>query len=382
MRIAYVCADPGVPVFGSKGASNHVQAMLRAFGRLGHEVTLFARRTGGSPPDGLLLAELVELGRPPAEARAGADRERWLFGANETLARLLAEAGPFDLVYERHALFSFSAMESARAAGVPALLEVNAPLVEEQARHRSLANRPLAEAAARRAWNAAHATLAVSSSLACWLQERVDAPERVHVVPNGVDLARFEFAGQPAPDRRPVTVGFVGSLRPWHGLDTLADAFAAVHASEPNTQLHIVGDGPGREDLAARLDRLGVSEAAHFLGAVAPERVPAAVHAFDVAVAPYPPLDDFYFSPLKLYEYMAAGRPVVASAIGQVCEVIEHERDGLLVPPGNAEAAAGAILRLVHDGSLRERLSLAASAKMRGHDWLDVARRVLELAPE
>ena len=251
-------------------------------------------------------------------------------------------------------------MEHARARNIPGLLEVNAPLVEEQAQHRSLFDRPAAEAAAERAWNAATAVLAVSAPLASRLQTQVREPQRIHVVPNGVDLARFG-ARMPAQSR-PFTVGFVGSLRPWHGLDTLADAFGLLRESVPDARLRIVGDGPGRAGLEQRLAALGALDASNFSGAIRQEEVPAALAQFDVALASYPALEDFYFSPLKLYEYMAAGCAVVASAIGQVREVIDHEVDGILVPPHDAAATARWLVRLAAAPELRDRLGTNARA--------------------
>jgi len=380
MRIAYVCTDPGVPTFGTKGASNHVQAMLRALLELDHDVVLLARRLGGDPPPELERVEVIELGKSPSGKRDGAAREAWLLEANTTLDAALAQCESLDLVYERHALFSHAAMEHAAARGIPGLLEVNAPLVEEQEKHRSLSNRAAAEESALRAWNAATAVLAVSSPLASWLQEQVEHPERVHVVPNGVDLGRFGSCATGPPAPKPFTAGFVGSLRPWHGLDTLAEAFALLRRDWPEARLRIVGDGPGREALEQQLAELGALEATEFSGAIRQEEVPAVLAGLDAALAPYPALDDFYFSPLKLYEYMAAGCPVIASSIGQVADVVDHEVDGILVPPGDARATADWLLKLARSPELRKRLGTAARAKMAGRDWVDVARRVLGLA--
>ncbi|MEZ4217281.1 MAG: glycosyltransferase family 4 protein [Myxococcota bacterium] len=392
MRIAYVTTDPGVPAFGTKGASSHVQAMLRAFGRLGHEVVLFAR-PGGSAPLDLRFVERVDLPRLPGGRLVAAELERWRLRDNEAVAATLARAGTLHAVYERHALFAFAAMEHARAAGIPGLLEVNAPLVEEQARHRTLVDRGAAERAAARAFDAASALLAVSRPLADWLAPRTADPARIHVLANGVDLERFRTGARRAIARaaadarandgaatQPFTIGFVGSLRPWHGLEPLADAFARVRDVAPRARLCIVGDGPGRAALEQRLAACGHAKAAYFVGAVPPEDVPRWLASFDAAVAPYPQLDDFYFSPLKLYEYMAAGLPVVASAIGQIREVIDDGVDGLLVPPGDVEATARALLRLERDAALGARLGAHARAKVADCDWVDVARRALALA--
>jgi glycosyltransferase involved in cell wall biosynthesis len=132
--------------------------------------------------------------------------------------------------------------------------------------------------------------------------------------------------------------------------------------------------------LEADLRARGLRELAHFTGAVDPDQVPGLLASMDVAVAPYPRLANFYFSPLKVYEYMAAGLPVVAGRIGQLAEILDHEQTGLLCPPGDAQALAEALDRLRHDAVLRRRLGRAAQATvLRKHTWAAVARRILGL---
>jgi glycosyltransferase involved in cell wall biosynthesis len=202
------------------------------------------------------------------------------------------------------------------------------------------------------------------------------------VVANGVNPDRFRPGLAPALSRAPgtLTVGFVGSLKPWHGLATLVEAFARLRPGR-GVRLLVVGDGPGREGLEADLSARGLLAAAHFAGAVSPGDVPGWLASMDIAVAPYPPLQRFYFSPLKVYEYMAAGLAVVASRIGQLEQVIRDGVNGLLVPPGDATALAAAIERLGSDPELCVRLGQAARATvLEEHTWGAVAGRILGLA--
>jgi glycosyltransferase involved in cell wall biosynthesis len=176
-------------------------------------------------------------------------------------------------------------------------------------------------------------------------------------------------------------VGFVGTLKPWHGLGTLAEAFARLRHRHMHARLLVVGDGPGRQNLEADLEARGLRGDASLVGAVAPEEVPGLLASMDVAVAPYPELADFYFSPLKVYEYMAAGLPVVASRVGQLAELIRPGDNGLLCPPGDAAALAEALVQLWQRPALRRRLGEAARADvLQNHTWDAVARRVLDLA--
>jgi glycosyltransferase involved in cell wall biosynthesis len=380
VRIAYICADPGVPVFGQKGCSIHVQEMLRAFQRQGASVSLFATRLGGNPPQDLVNIPIYRL--PPIPKVEPEVRERVALATNPDIRLELELAGSFDLIYERYSLWSYSGMEYAAERRIPGILEVNAPLIEEQAKHRGLVDREGAERVANRAFQAASQLIAVSSEIKTYLKHYV-RDDKIQVIANGVNSDRFSFPLIPALPTSPeiFTVGFVGSLKPWHGLPILAQAFALLKQRLPNSRLLIVGDGTERTNLEAELSAQGLLDAVRFTGAVPPNEIPGLLASMSVAVAPYRDGSDFYFSPLKVYEYMAAGLPVVASRIGQIAELIEDEVNGLLCPPGNAEALATALERLWHSPKLRLRLGKAArSTVMQSHTWDAIAERILILA--
>jgi len=380
MRIAYVSADAGVPVFGRKGCSVHVQEMIRAFQRHGAQVDLFAARVDG-PPSGLDPLRVHRL--PPVCDGEPAEQATAVAALNCDLAAALGRDGPYDLVYERYSLWSFAGMEHARAAGAPGLLEVNAPLIEEQAVHRGLRDTGGAARVTARVFRAAAALLAVSAEVATWLERYPSVRRRVHVLPNGVDPTRFRPDVPPAAPGPPgtFTVGFVGSMKPWHGLPVLIEAFARLHHRDAATRLLLVGGGPEEAAVRTELAARGLAVASHLSGAVAPSDVPALVTSMDVAVAPYPESRRFYFSPLKVYEYLAAGRAVVASRVGQLEGLIQHDVTGLLCPAGDAAALAAALERLQREPELRIRLGRAARASMlQSHTWEALAERVLQLA--
>lgn len=374
MRIAYVCTDPGVPIFGCKGGSIHVQSVLRALLTRQANPVVFARRVGGEPPDDLRSIPVVRLDRPPS--RETEPRERFLLAQNDVIDTVLSRHGPFDAVYERHALWSFAAMEYAARAGIPGLLEVNAPLVEEQRQYRDLVNEGPARIAADRAFRSASAVLAVSESLATRLRAEIDDEAKIRVIPNGVDCDRFAARVHRAG---PPTIGFVGSLRPWHGAEQLLEAFLRLMAHGVDARLLVVGDGPLMPWLERRSARTAGS--VELAGAVPPALVPEYLSRTDIAVAPYPSLPGFYFSPLKLFEYMAAGCAIVASEIGQVSEVLDNGRTGLLYEPDDLEGLTDRLATLAGDAGLRGRLGTAAKLDAhRSHTWLGVADRILALA--
>jgi glycosyltransferase involved in cell wall biosynthesis len=380
MRVAYVCSDPGVPVLGRKGASVHAQAILRVLVERGAEVHLVAVRTGGPLPVGL---ERVRVhGLPPVGGPA-AERERAAQSADAAAARVLDDIGELDLVYERYSLWGRTATAWAGAAGIPVVLEVNAPLVQEQAAHRVLVDRDAAEDVAVAALSAATVVACVSPSVAAWARGRSSRPGRVHVLPNGVDVSRVRPGSRAVVSAAaaPFTIGFVGTLKPWHGVATLMDALALLDARSPGEyRVLLVGDGPEAGALRRQADLAGITYLVEHAGAVDPVAVHQMLHRMDVAVAPYPRLEDFYFSPLKIYEYLAAGLPVVASAVGNLPGLLQHGALGSLVEPGRADELAAAIAGLRADPVRRAQLRAAGrAAAVQFHTWDGVVDRVLTL---
>lgn len=399
-RIAYVCTDPGIPVFGSKGASIHVQEVLRALLRRGWKPELFTCRLGGGAPSELEDVPVHLL--PRADVRDAAERERRSRLLDEKLLNTLRRKGPFDLVYQRYSLWSDSGMRFAAEARIPGILEVNAPLVEEQLRHRTLVDRKGAVSVTRSAFARASLLVAVSQPVADWVEDTLGGDgARIQVVPNGVDAARFQNPG-PLPDpttprsgkaaagegceSAPMTIGFVGTLKPWHGLPALLQAFSLLSAevgkrAEPAPyRLLIVGDGPERSTLRRQAQREGLEPLVEFTGAVPHRRIPELLQRMDVAVAPYPEPGPggFYFSPLKILEYMAAGRPVVASRLASIESLITDGDHGLLTPPGDASALAASLERLRADPTLRRRLGENGRRRVLGqHTWDQVVGRIL-----
>jgi glycosyltransferase involved in cell wall biosynthesis len=377
MRIAYVCTDPGVPVFGAKGASVHVQELLRAYRGLGHAVILVAARVDGSPPADLADIEVIELGR--ARGADTARRELAAMAVDDNAERVLARIPDLALVHERYSLWGGAGIRAASHRGIPGVLEVNAPLIEEQATHRELVHRRLATERLVATVRQATTVTAVSEPVADWIRANTpDVAGVVHVVANGVDTDRI----RPAEHRehRPFTVGFVGNLRPWHGVETLIDAVARLRTRIPDACLLLVGDGEARAGLERAAAVAGVPLTC--TGTLQPTDVPAQLHRVDVACAPYPPGDAAaYFSPLKVLEYLAAGVAVVASETGQLPELLDHGRCGVLVAPGDPAALAAGLGGLAADPTRRARLARAGRAKaVREHRWHDVAERTLQLA--
>ena len=362
MHIAYVCLDPGIPVFGTKGASVHIQEVVREYRRRGHDVTVYATRRGSDVPDDLAELRVVDV---PITTRDEGERERAQQAASASVSDMVRAEG-YDLVYERYSLFSTVIAE----CGVPGILEVNAPLIDEQRTHRVLVDEQAADAALQEQVQAALATICVSDPVRDWVIARTEGT-RVFTVPNGVNVHRI--TPQPESPGAPV-VTFVGTLKPWHGVDVLLRARAQAHK---DWQLRIIGDGPMRAELDDLARSLGID--VDFRGAVAPDAIPQHMAGTAIGVAPYPAMDtdsDQYFSPLKVYEYMAAGLPVVASRVGQLPEI--RGESAYLVPPSDPEALAEALDALVANPVERARVGSDNRRQAeREHSWTGTVDHIL-----
>ncbi len=408
MKILYLNFDQGIPVLGDKGASVHVREFVRAAAALGHEVLLVCARLGSGneappvsiaplPPQRTDEPEGGQARQPGAKTDAGyaalIDAEHAKIAYDRALpARLerLLQARQFvpDFIYERHALFGSAGARIAAALGCPRILEVNAPLVEEHKRFRGLRLESIARRMECAAFASASAIVAVSSAVKQYIAARV--PERasaIHVLPNGVDLRRFAAGEQ---DRAPLrarlgvgaqtgVIGFVGSFKAWHGTELLLEAYRSV-CDTHDVHLLAVGDGPRWETFCNTVASAPWRNSVSALGRVPHVEIPGWTAACDVVVAPYQAAADFYFSPLKVIEALAGGRPVVAPRIGQLTELIDDGESGLLYHPDDALDCARAIITLLDDPQRRALMGRTAQQRMAGRGWERIVTCVARLA--
>ncbi len=408
MKILYLSPDYGIPVLGGKGGAIHIRSMVAAFARAGHQVVLAAPRSTQSAWEAPapLAGQFVQIpvseaasetlhsvdtymARMGAEGSLPRDVLRMIYDLEleAALLRLFEKRQP-DCIYTRAALFSTAALALARKTGRPLLVELNAPLAAEQAQYRGGALSDLALQAERQLLSQADAVIVVSPPLREHAIALGVAPERVHVFPNGIDPTEFCPGKRDAELRRRLglgegpVLGFVGGLRPWHGVEVLPELLARVNVRHPQAQLLIVGDGPMRGQLEEALEKRGLRDRAVLTGLLSHDGMPAVIRQFDVALAPYPDLDHgFYFSPLKLFEYMGCGVPVAAPRCGQIGEVLRDGETGLLYSAGNLDELAGACDRLLADPELRHQLGAAAAREAReNYVWDRNAARAAELA--
>jgi glycosyltransferase involved in cell wall biosynthesis len=359
-------------VLGHKGASVHVRELAAALDRLGADVAIASPRT--EPAGDVLGAPVELLAIPPitpkaseAELRAALEQQR---------AAVVDKARSFaaDAVYERYSLFSDAGIEAAATLEIPHVLEVNAPLRAEAQRFRTLPHRELAAEIERSVLRASSRVLAVSEALRRWLEESGVEPERIEVVPNAVNPN--EIGPRLTRNDDEFVVGFCGSLKAWHGVDVLLEAAAIAFAQDTTLRLEVVGSGPLDHLLESSTLPVGRLRA---LGALRHADALERLRSWDVGVAPYSPLEGFYFSPLKVVEYMAVGLCPVASDVGELPALLDDGARGVLVPAGDPQRLASAFLELASDRSRAAELGRRAREYVLDtRTWTGNARVVLD----
>jgi glycosyltransferase involved in cell wall biosynthesis len=360
------------------GQGVHIEELVAAFRAAGHDVLVvgpgfYDAAAFGGESRAVAVLRRVLPGFLSEVAEIG-----YSLHAYRRLRRAHAAFNP-DLIYERYNLFHLAGTWVSRRTGTLFYLEVNSPLADERARFGGLRLPRLARALERYVWRSAQRVFAVTEVLRGIIVAAGVPEGRVRVTPNGVVPERFA-AGAPRTADGTLMLGFVGFVREWHGLDAVVAGIAADR-SGTRLALTIVGDGPVRADLERQAQALGIADRVIFTGVVDHARVPELVAGFDIALQPKLVA---YASPLKVFDYMAAGRAIVAPDQSNMREVLRHEATALLFEPDAPGALWDAIARLVADPDLRTRLGDAARAEILTRDftWSGNARRIAAWAAE
>lgn len=380
-----VLADTRFPIERANGLQT--MATCDALARRGHDVELVVRPDAASPPRdpfafyGLSPAPRLRIRVVAGAGRGGPRRRRMrfllaalaaaterrgpvVFTRDVSLAAFLLQLPSFRrprVVFEAHGVAAVVAEDMPRLLGRP----------EAAASARKLARLDRQE---RRVWRSAAACVALTEALAADLADRHGPRDRVHVVG---DAARRPDPPPPAPPREPFTVGYAGHLYPWKGVDVLVDALALV----PEARGLIVGGHPGEADLdriRRRITHAGLDGRITITGLMKPADVSGALAPAHVLVLPNTPtrMSERYTSPLKLFEYLWMGRPIVASDLPAIREVVTPDVSAIVSPAGDAHALAAAIRRVRADPALAERLGTAARALAPSYSWDARAERL------
>jgi glycosyltransferase involved in cell wall biosynthesis len=370
-------ADTRFPIERANGAQT--MATCRALAERGHDVTLAVRPdTAASARDPFAFYGSSRTARLTIRTIGGAPgphlrRLRFLVEALATtvgldgvvvtrdlgLAAFLLRAplpARVRLVYESHGIADVVSAEMPILLGRP-------DLVPSPTKLRRLARRE------GLVWRRAAAYVTITQALADDLRTRFGDRSNVFVVPDG-GPDRLDTPTLPSSGTRRPVAGYAGHLYPWKGVDVLIRALAAT----PDIAGLVIGGHPAERDLArvqALATSLGLDDRMIFTGQIPPADVAGRLAAASILVLPNTPsaISERYTSPLKLFEYLAMGRPIVASDLPSIREVLTHEQTALLVPAGDSDALASALRRLASDRDLADRLASNARALAPRYTW-------------
>lgn len=367
------------------GQAVHIDEIIAALRDLGHQVTIVAPASQDDQDLGASVGWIARVRALLPKALYELLELAYSFHAYRKLAKAVRAHQP-DVIYERYNLYMVAGIWIKRRFGLPLLLEINSPLAAERAAHGGLALPGLAKRIEAWTWRGADAVLPVTQVLAQEIQAAGVPSNRIHVIPNGINPANFSVDDATRASTRAafelqdrLVLGFTGFIRAWHGLDRVVrwmgeqrDADAIKH------HLLVVGDGPEREPLQQLARELALEDRITFTGLMPRARIPALVATFDIALQPavVP-----YASPLKLFEYLALGRTVIAPRQPNLEEILQDGTNARLFDPSDPNALAHGLSELASDSELRERLGAGARAtiEQRGLTWPDNARRIVAL---
>ncbi|MCA1647779.1 MAG: glycosyltransferase family 4 protein, partial [Chloroflexi bacterium] len=381
-RILYLRSQLWLGLQGG-GSVAHTAGVIGGLAQTGVEVQVVSsdRLPGVTAPTTLVTPE-TWFGGPQRDVEDLAYNVAFFGTALRTARRVRPDA-----IYQRHTTFNCGGALLSRVSGLALVLEFNSSELWKGRYWGGLHLVGAAELVEQINLRAADRVVVVSNVLRDQLITSGVPPEKIVVNPNGVDPHQFRADLAGTDVRRhlgiesAIVVGFSGTFGLWHGVPTLADVLARVAAARPQVHWLLMGDGPLRPLVDRAVEQHGLDDRVSLPGLVRHAEMPAYLAACDILVSPHGRQADggeFFGSPTKLFEYMAAGRPIVASAVGQIAEALVDDHSALLVAPDDPSALCTAIVRLVDDTCLRVRLGQAArQAAEAHHTWRQNAQRVL-----
>lgn len=357
---------------GQEPESVHIASIVQALRKAGHQVDI----VGPAP-----LGTSRSAGRRPRLVNLKEHMPRWMVETMQVVYNLrsflqlrkVLKRTRYDFIYERYALYNVAGLLAARSARLPFILEVNTLYAQAWARYYGLTFPWLARRLEAATFRRSDHIITVTSVQRQMIEAEGVAPGRITVSHNAVDPGEFapgcHEAGllRQALNLKPVVVGFVGTMNRWQGVQGFVDVVAEVIAARQDISFLFVGEGERRAHLEAELDRRDLSRHVVFAGRQPHSQIARFIAAMSIGVL----LDsNSYGSPMKVFEYWALAKPVVAPRVPPVLEIMQHEHNGLLIEPGDANGMARCILRLAADPGLREALGAAGRQQVcAAHTW-------------
>jgi len=381
LSILYLIGDRGLDLTKGEGYKIHVLKIINGLKKKGHKVFLLNINENSSLPE---LENYLTV------------RHKYLrfffhriFPFTGTLNSInillqiikLHRFYQFDVIHERFGLYAYGGIMASKLLRIPHIIEINGPGIEEKKLFTKDID-PIQKFTAKRIRKLCLKTtnhiVAVSNNLKTFLINNhiIKNSDKITVLPNAADVEAFDkqFNVQSIKAslglENKFIIAYTGTLQVWYAIDDLISAFPSVIKEIPNAYLLIIGEGQAREKLETLVNQREIADRVKFMGYVNHSKIPEIISIADVVVAPFKELGmTFFGSAIKVFEYLSAGKPIVATKIGQIAEVLKDQHTALLVTPGNIDELANAIIRLARDEQLRSYLAKNARIEAQKYSW-------------
>ena len=367
------------------GSVSHVKGMVKAFVQSGFDVVYVADSRLRDLPSAVTQVQIKPL--TLLEFFDEFQLLHYNLRIMRRLGEILQRYRP-SLIYQRHAIFTFAGSAIARRFQIPVVLEANDSEVWIKRHWSRLMLDDLATRCEALALDMADRVAVISRGVEDQLSQYRIEKTRFILNPNGVDPDEFhpDIDGARVRQRYQISenivVGFIGTFTRWHGVETLFDAAVRAVERDSNLRFLFIGEGDLRSALERRTAEIGLQKLFIFTGLVPHIEAPDYLAACDVLVSPHLGFQDgtnFFGSPTKLFEYMAMGKPIIASRLGQIGEVIVDGVNGLHMNPGDSVQLAELILKLAHEKELRTKLGRQARADVvERYTWRANVARIMK----
>lgn len=392
MKILYICTQPDLSQHAKSGPGTHMREMIAAFRKLGHEVRTeiegdrhYSEESGYRVPPPAGWKKMIKSFVPGKVWRSLKDRRLYLHNkaVEDKLRAAINEYQP-DVIYERASFLQYITATLAEEAQITHVLEINAPFASQRRQYfGSSFYYKKGLAMEKHIVSKAQRIAVVSGVLRDYYQHAYPVTrEKIVVTPNAVNPDHLQFNEAKADVEKRIlelegklVIGFVGSIFRYHGVEMLVDVLPAVVSEFSSAHLLIVGDGENLSDLKTSAALKGMSEKVTFTGSVPPNEVFHWINAMDITVLPS---TGDYMSPIKLFEYGALGKAIIAPDTAPVREVMTDGKDGLLIQQ-NESSLKQALLRLIKDENLRKEMGSSFQKKVLAeHTWEKMAEKILK----
>lgn len=382
MKILYIVSSPVLNSHGNTGYGRHIRETVKGLELLGHALiliesgplrTIGSKKENGQSNERNSISSIKRLF--PAFIWESIKDLNFILADRkyrQKVKRIIREKKP-DLVYERTCYLS-SVVSINRGFKLPWFLEVNAPLVEQR---RKISGKsillPIAHKIEKRKYNLSTLVFCVSEALSTYIHTTYAVSlDKLIVNHNGVDTSAFSHIESGRAAKQELVFGFVGSIMPYHGVETLISAFARLFTRNRHIRLLIVGDGYNLLGLKELCLKIGLTDNVIFTGGVEFEKIPELIREMDICMMPN---SNWYGSPVKIFEYGSMGKAIIAPHTPAVSEIIENGIDGLLIE--SDEELFSAMEKLSESKVLRDILGKNIQRKIHEqYRWEDNVRRI------